>query len=191
MARTSMVRLIFHLQILMGLAAAAAHAQTYKPFAMEDNLFACEVPDNWQQERDLAKEKRDKTPRLLLLGPRAESSPVMIYAAFYPTDGDYFDDYRDYIERNSKDSWGDTEDTYSPVKKITLGQRKAYVFDREVKTSLSLESSLGNTVQIMEKFYVLPSRDGFFALHFYAPKSVYLKHLPVFEHLAQTFRGKD
>jgi hypothetical protein len=190
MFRIPLILLVSFLSNFLALEAGAMQIQAYKPFTMGDNLFSCEVPADWKQERNLEEEKHDKTPSLLLLGPRAESSPVMIYATFYSQEGGYFDDYKDYIERNSKDSWGDTEDTYSPVRKIMLGGRQAYVFDREIKTSLNPESPSGETVQIMEKFYVLPAKDGFFLLHLYAPKSVYKKYLPVFEHLSKTFKGK-
>ena len=191
MFRILTLLVVFCLPACAGPAKKAAPGQAYKAFAMEDKVFSCEVPADWQQKRDPEKEKRDKTPQLQLLGPRAESSPVMIYAAFYSKEGGYFDDHNDFIERNSKDSWGDTEDKYSAVKETAVGGRKAFVFDREVKTSLNPESPSGETVQIMEKFYVLPAKDGFYALHFYAPKSVYRKHLPAFERLARTFKAKN
>jgi hypothetical protein len=193
MIRTLTLLLAFALPACAGVAKkpAPAPAQAYKAFAMDGGLFSCQVPADWQQKRDLEKEKRDKTPQLQLLGPRAENSPVMIYAAFYSREGGYFDDYKDFIERNSKDSWGETEDKYGPVKETALSGRKAFVFDREVKTSLNPESPSGETVQIMEKFYVLPAKGGFYALHFYAPKSAYNKHLPAFEKLAKSFKAKE
>ena len=192
MFKTLTLLMLFCLPACAGAAKKPAAPQpVFKAFAMEDKSFSCEVPAAWQQKRDLDKEKRDKTPQLELLGPRAEKSPVMIYAAFYSKEGKYFDGFQDYIDRNSKDSWGETGDKYSPVREIALGGRKAFVFEREVKTSVNPESPTGETVQIVEKFYVLPAADGFFALHFYAPKSVYNKHLPVFERLAKTFKAKN
>jgi len=192
MFKTLTLLTLFCLPACAGAAKKPAAAQpAFKAFAMEDKSFSCEVPAAWQQKRDLDKEKRDKTPQLELLGPRAEKSPVMIYAAFYSKEGKYFDGFQDYIDRNSKDSWGETGDKYSPVRETALGGRKAFVFEREVKTSVNPESPTGETVQIVEKFYVLPAADGFFALHFYAPKSVYNKHLPAFERLAKTFKAKN
>lgn len=193
MFKTLTLLLVFCLPACAGPAKKNAPAQpaAFKTFAMEDKSFSCEVPAAWQQKRDLDKEKRDKTPQLELLGPRAEKSPVIIYAAFYSKEGGYFDGFQDYIDRNSKDSWGETEDKYGAVKEILLGGRKAFVFDREVKTSLNPESPASETVQVMEKFYVIPAAGGFFALHFYAPRSAYAKNLPVFERLAKTFKGKN
>ena len=170
---------------------AAAKPEVFKAFAMEDGSFSCQVPASWQQKRDLEKEKRDKTPQLELLGPRSENSPVMIYAACYSKEGNYFDGYKDFIDRNSKDSWGETEDKYGPVKETTLGGRKAFVFEREVGASLNPESPAGEKVRVGEKFYVIPAAGGFFALHYYAPKAVYKKHLPLFERLAKSFKGKN
>ncbi|OGR65396.1 MAG: hypothetical protein A2X31_10210 [Elusimicrobia bacterium GWB2_63_22] len=193
MFKTLTLMLVFCLPACAGPAKKTAPAQpaAFKAFAMEDKLFSCDVPADWKQERDLEREKRNKTPKLELVGPRAEKSPVLIYAAFYAKDGKYFDGFQDFIDRNSKDSWGETEDKYGPVKETALGGRKAFAFDREVKTSINPESPSGGTVQIYEKFYVIPAADGFFSLHFYAPKSVSGKHLPVFERLAKTFKGKN
>jgi len=193
MFKTLTLLMVFCLPACAGPArkTVAPQPAVFKAFAMEDKSFSCEVPAAWQQKRDLAKEARDKTPQLELLGPRAEKSPVIIYAAFYSKEGKYFDGFQDYIDRNSKDSWGETEDKYGPVKETALGGRKAFVFDREVKTSINPESPSGETVQIVEKFYVIPAAEGFFALHFYAPKSAAKKHLPVFERLAKTFKGKN
>ena len=184
MFKTLTLMLVFCLPACAGPAKKTAPAQpaAFKAFAMEDKLFSCDVPADW---------KRNKTPKLELVGPRAEKSPVLIYAAFYAKDGKYFDGFQDFIDRNSKDSWGETEDKYGPVKETALGGRKAFAFDREVKTSINPESPSGGTVQIYEKFYVIPAADGFFSLHFYAPKSVSGKHLPVFERLAKTFKGKN
>lgn len=191
MLRTLTLLLIFSLPACAGPAKKAAPSQAYKAFAMEDKVFSCDVPADWKQQRDPEREKRTKTPKLELLGPRAENSPVRIYAAFYSKEGDYFDGYEDFIERNSKDSWGDTEDKYGPVKETALGGRKAFAFDREVKTSVNPESPSGETVQMMEKFYVLPANGGFYVLSFSAPKSVYQKHLPAFERLAKSFKAKN
>ena len=182
--------LAFCLPACSGQVRKTASAPAFKVFAMEDKSFSCEVPSSWQLKRDLEKEKGDKTPQLELLGPRSDKSPVIIYMAFYSAAGDYFSGYKDFIGRNSKDPWGETENKYGPVKETKLNGRRAFVFDREVKTSLNPESPSGETVQILEKFYVIPAADGFFALHFYAPKPAYKTHLAVFERIAKSFKGK-
>ncbi len=190
MCKILTILFMLSLPAFSGEVKKAAPVAAFKVFTMDGELFSCNVPSGWQQERDLKKEKRDKTLQLELLGPRADKSPVIIYAAFYLNSGNYFKNYKDYIDKNSKDSWGETEDRYSAVNEIKLGGRKAFVFDREVKTSLNPEASSGETVQIIEKFYLIPAKEGFYALHFYAPKSVYKQYLPVFERLAKSFKGK-
>jgi len=191
MLKTLAMIMLFALPACAAPAKKAAAAPAFKKFAMEDKSFSCDVPAAWEQKRDLEKEKRDKTPQLQLLGPRAEKAPVMIYAAFYAKEGSYFTGYKNFIDRNSKDSWGETEDKYSPVKETVMAGRKAFVFDREVKTSLNPENPSSESVQIMEKFYVIPAKDGFFLLHFYAPKAAAKQYLPDFERMAKTFKGKN
>ena len=52
------------------------------------------------------------------------------------------------------------------------------------------ESKSDESVQMKEKMYVLPAKDGFYVLKFSAPKTAFAANLPVFEKIARSFKGK-
>jgi len=163
-------------------------AVKHEPYNMD--YFTCQVPAGWEAGRDKASEAKNKIYELELLGPRVESAPVMIYAAYYAKDNGDFKTYDEFIERNSKDAIGRTETPtrkYTPVKETALNGIKAFSFEREVKEFLHPESTSEESVRVREKIYVLPAKEGFFVLHYYSPVSAFNKHLPVFKKLISTF----
>ena len=166
----------------------------YLYFKMENNYFSCEIPKNWELKRDREVEAKHKIYEIQLLGPRVEKAPVMIYAAYYVKDNRDFTDYRDFIERNSKDAIGRTKTPtrkYTPVKKSAVNTKKAFGFEREVQEFLHPESTSEEFVMVKEKLYVIPAKEGFFVLHYYAPKTAYVQYLSVFNHIVSTFTTID
>ena len=172
-------------------AAPAKSAQAAKDTRYNMESFTCEIPGGWEVKRDKEKEVKAKIRKLELLGPRAENAPVLIYAAHYRKGSAAFTDYKDFIDRNSKNILGETEsetEKFSLVKETSLAGKKAFEFDSEIKEYLHPESKSDESVVIKEKFYVIPGGDGFFVLHYYAPASAFDKHLPVFNKLVSTFK---
>ena len=162
----------------------------YLYFKMENNYFSCEIPKNWELKRNREKEQKSNIYKIELLGPRAENAPILIYAAHYRKGSATFADYKDFIERNSKNILGETKsdtEKFSPVTETSLAGKKAFEFDREIKEYLHPESNSEESVVIKEKFYVIPAKEGFFVLHYYAPKAAFVQHLSVFNHIACTF----
>ncbi len=156
--------------------------------------FTCQIPGGWEVKRDKEKEIKAKVRKLELSGPRAGNAPVLIYAAHYLKGSAAFADYKDFIERNSKNILGETEsdtEKFSPVKETSLAGKKAFKFDSEIKEYLHPESKSAESVLIKEKFYVIPAADGFFVLRYYSPASAFNKYLPVFKKLISTFRVRD
>ncbi|HAH32724.1 MAG TPA: hypothetical protein DCL44_10470 [Elusimicrobia bacterium] len=168
--------------------ASGAQGKEFKTFSM-DGYFSCEVPLKWQLEKK-AEQERMGVFKIALAAPGGEKSPVTVYVSYFSKGNKYFKDYKDYVDSNSQDDMAAATDKYSPVTNKALNKRKALEFDREEKRYLHPESKSDESVTLKEKFYVLPAKDGFFVMHFSAPKAVYLKHLPVFEHVARTFKGR-
>ena len=148
--------------------------------------FTCALPADWSRQDDERK-PGDQTYELLLLGPRAENAPVMIFVSFFGAGNNEFKDYADFVTRNTTDLWSDQPK--AEARKITLHGRNALTFEFEQRTFLHPESKSDESVVIREKFYVLLAKDrvGFFVLHYSAPKSVFAEHLPVFERVANSF----
>lgn len=117
---------------------------------------------------------------------------MTLYVSYFSKTNKYFKDYKDYVDSNSTDDLGIAPETdkYGPVKTTALGKRKAFEFEREEKEYLHPESKSDESVMLKEKFYVLPAKAGFFVMHFSAPKDIFSKHLPVFERVARTFKGR-
>ncbi|HBB67550.1 MAG: hypothetical protein A2X28_00760 [Elusimicrobia bacterium GWA2_56_46] len=197
-----MIKLLFSILLLSGCGGANDGAREApgreRPAAKTDEKpgvaaerFACETPSGWEIKRDREKEKKTKILKLELVGPREGNAPVLIYAAFYGTGNASFSDHADFIERNSKNILGETQsdtEKFSPVKETSLAGKKTFEFDSEIKEYLNPESKSAESVVIKEKFYVIPAKDGFFVLHYYAPAPAYNKYLPVFKKLTATFK---
>jgi len=167
--------------------ALIPEGEGFKAFS-RDGYFSCEVPENWRLEKK-ADQERMGVFQIELIAPDAEKVPVTLYVSYFSKGNKYFKDYNDYVDSNSQDDMAAATDKYSPVTTKTLDKRKAFEFDREEKHYLHPESKSDESVILKEKFYVLPAKEGFFVMHFSAPKDIFLKHLPVLERVARTFKG--
>ena len=195
-----MKNIILAVSMLSFLAAAAcAGAQAkakgvqFKPYSMDNNYFTCSVPADWSLERDEEKDEQYKIYEIQLLAPKAEKAPTSIFVSYNAKDNADFNDSQDFVRRNSSNVAGETKNSrelYDPVKNITLGGRKAFLLSRERMVFLHPTSKSDETIQLKEKLYVLPAKDGFYVLHFSAQKTAFLSNLPVFEKIAKSFKGK-
>jgi hypothetical protein len=185
------------LAFMAAAACAGAQAKTrdarYKSYAMDNNYFSCSVPADWTLERDKDKDEEYKIYEIQLLAPKAGKAPVSFTVAYYAAENEDFSGYADFVKRNSRNAAGETKtsrELFEPVKKITLGGRKGFELSRERLVSLHPESKSDESVQLKEKLYVLPAKEGFYVLHFSAPKSAFAASLAVFEKTAKSFKGK-
>ena len=190
--RAVAVRVLVLVALLVGSGSGADVdlAEEFKTFSL-DGYFSCEVPQGWQLLRD-DKEQRRGVFQIELIAPGEGPALMTIYVSYFSEDNIYFKDYQDYVESNSTDDLGIAAETdkYGPVSTTALSGRKAFEFEREQKEYLHPESPSDESVILKEKFYVLPAREGFFVMHFSAPKAVYEKRLPVFDRVARTFKGR-
>ncbi|MBI4655883.1 MAG: hypothetical protein HY746_03945 [Elusimicrobia bacterium] len=192
--------MLFKLLILLSIATLAGppikppvQKEGFKKFAMDNKLFTCLAPEKWEIARNKEKESKEKIYGIELAGPRADKAPVVIYVTFYSKQNKIFKDHNDFIERNSKDLFGgkgDGDERYGPVKNTLVNKLKAFHFESETKEYLHPESASEESVVVKEKFYVIPVKNGFYVLHYFAPKSVFLKHLPVFYKVASSFKTR-
>jgi len=179
-------------------AAACAGAQAkerlgqFKSYAMDNNYFSCQVPVAWSLERDKDRDADYKIYEIQLLAPGANKAPTSIGVAFYAKDNEDFNDYADFVKSNSKNALGETKskrENYSAPKDMTLAGRKAILLSRDRLVYLHPESKSDESVQLKEKLYVLPAKEGFYVLHFSAEAAAFAKNLPVFEKVAKSFKG--
>jgi hypothetical protein len=169
-----------------------AVSEGFKRFTMDKEYFLCDIPVSWEFLKTDERKAKKGVYGVELLGPRMNNAPTIAYVTFYLNGNIYFSDFNNFIERNSKDIFGDTKtetDTYGPVEKIKLNGKFAYRLEREVQTNIDPESKAGKFIMIKEKLYVIPSDKGFHVLHFMVSSSAYSKYLPVFEEMVYSFRG--
>jgi len=174
-------------------AGGKKQAPQFKSYSMDNNYFSCSVPSSWSLEREKEKDEQYKIYEIQLLAPRSDKAPTSVFVSFFAKDNEDFSDYQDYIDRHSKNALGETKsarENYEPLKKITLGGRKGFELSNEVLQYLHPESKSDESVQLKEKIYVLPAKDGFYALRFNAPKTAFLENLKTFEKIALSFKGK-
>ncbi|MDO8805996.1 MAG: hypothetical protein Q7R35_16385 [Elusimicrobiota bacterium] len=174
-------------------AQAKAKGVQFKLYAMDNSYFSCSIPVDWSLERNQEKDEQYKIYEIQLLAPKAEKAPTSVFVSYYAKDNGDFNDYEDFISRNSKNVLGETKstrETYEPLKKITMAARKGFELSNEVMEYLHPESKSDESVQMKEKMYVLPAKDGFYVLKFSAQKTAFIANLPIFEKIAKSFKGK-
>lgn len=185
------------LSLLAAAACAGAQAKArgvqFRNYAMDNGRFSCSVPASWTLERDKEKDEEYKIYEIQLLAPKADKAPVSVFVSYYAADNEDFNGPEDFVRRNSRNVAGETRnarEAFEPAKNITLGGRKATELSRKRMVYLHPESKADDSVQLKEKFYVLPAKEGFYVLHFSAPAGGFGENLPVFEKIAKSFKGK-
>ena len=165
----------------------------FKRYAMDNDYFSCDVPADWFLKRDQENDEEYDIYEIELVAPRSEKTPTAIFVSYHSKNSDDFADYKDFIERNSKNIAGETKnkrESYEPVKKTKLAKREAFELSRERLVFLHPESKSDESVQLKEKHYVLPAKEGFYVLHFTAAKTLFAQYSKVFEKVAGSFTGK-
>lgn len=185
------------LSLMVVAACAGTQAKTkgvqFNPYAMDNGYFSCSVPATWMLERDKEKDEQYRIYEIQLLAPKSEKAPTSVFVSYYAKDNGDFSNYQNFISRNSKNVLGETKstrETYEPLKKITIAGRKGFELSNEVLEYLHPQSKSDESVQMKEKMYVLPAKDGFYVLKFSAQKAAFMENLPIFEKIARSFKGK-
>jgi hypothetical protein len=176
-----------------GVAPAPKAAAQFKKYSMDHGYFSCLIPTAWTLEREKEKDAEYGIYEIQLLAPGAQQAPASVFVSYYSKNNEDFDGSADFIDRNSTNALGETKserESYEPVKKIKLGVRKGFELAREKLAYLHPESKSEESVQLKEKLYVLPAKEGFYVLHFSAPAGLFAENLPVFEKIARSFKGK-
>ncbi|RJQ45960.1 MAG: hypothetical protein C4538_07545 [Nitrospiraceae bacterium] len=173
---------------------SADEATEFVKYVMDNNYFSCEIPESWQLQRDEERDVEYKIYEIRLTGPADGKASTDIFVSYYARDNEDFNDYKDFLNSNSKNVAGETKnarENYGPVKKIGLHGRNAYELERERMVYLYPQSKSDESISIKEKLYVIPSREGFYVLHYSASKPVFGEQLPVFERVVNTFRTAE
>lgn len=192
----NIVLALMMLSVLPASACAGAQAKSrpakFKSYVMDKNYFSCIVPVDWDLEREKERDEEYRIYEIQLIGPDVGRETMSIFVSFYAKDNEDFNGYRDFVKSNSSNVAGETKtsrENYQPVKNVKVAGRKAKLLVRERQVFLFPNSKSDDSVKIKEKLYVLPAKAGFYVLHFKAPSEAYPAYLPVFERVAESFKG--
>lgn len=163
--------------------------QAYEQYSMEGNHFKCAFPKGWAISRDTIADKVEKVYGAEAVGPRTkEGAPVRISVDYYSQENTLFRDSSEYLDRNTKEGIIKIkEDKYGPVKDVTVAGLKGKIFERETSIYLPPNNPMSVKVAIKEKVSVLAAKEGFYVLRYYAPLSMYAKHLPAYDKALKSF----
>ncbi|MGZ5478609.1 MAG: hypothetical protein ACXWGZ_03375 [Candidatus Aminicenantales bacterium] len=188
------------LPLLIGFCAAAqspspsgnpAQETEFKPYVMDHDYFSCEIPVAWDLQRDAEEDVEYGIYEIYLNAPAPMTS---INVRYLLKDNGDFAGYKDFLERNSKNVLGETQNArehYGPVQATKLGGTKAFELRRERMVYLHPESKSDESASLKEMLYIVPMKDGsFYVLHYTAEAAVFKEYLPVFERLAASFKPR-
>ncbi len=181
-------------------AAACAGAQSHKaraagkfaPYSMDGNYFSCLIPADWSLNRDRDSDEQYKIYEIQLIAPRSAKTPISIKVSFYAKDNQDFNDYKDFINSNSKNALDETRNArekYAPVRKIKLNGREGFMLGSERLVYLHPETKSDESALVKERIYVLPAREGFYVLRYSAPKADYNAFYRAFLKVTESFKG--
>ena len=192
-------RLAVVLALLGPLVAADAPSRAWDtgqepafiPYVMEHGYFSCDIPTGWDLSRDPEKDAEYKIFEIALNGPEGFTT---IDVSYMLKDNEDFSGYRDFLDRNSRNVLGETDNArehYGPVTKTTLDGKPAFALKRDRMTYLHPESKSDESVRLIEDLTVLPMKDGsFYVLHYTAEADAYEEFRPVFERVVRSFRAR-
>lgn len=190
---------------------AVEDTHLYQPFSFKP-YFSCNIPANWGKEEGdpslgLSQEEK-KVYGIILHGPGSGVVPTTI-SIYYYAEGNLVEDSAEtYIRGHAQPLFVLKEgDSYSPVTDSNVAGRKAWVFERQKNEFVPYSpldgiemppddvrvyerrEMMARPVPVREKFVVIPSDSGFFALRYAAPAAEFEQFLPDFEQVTTTFHA--
>ena len=159
----------------------------------EGTYFTVDLPPGWEK-RDSpfglsAKEK--KVFGVEVFGPASSDNIFTRISVYYYAPGNLLHKtYEKFIKVHSRPALGANLDgkKYGPVKNGTVAERKAMLFERFVFEYIPPESIKPKKVAVYEHFAVVPAKEGFYVLRYYAPKEIAKANLKAFEDTLNSFK---
>jgi len=161
----------------------------FQKYTMDKNYFSCQIPADWEAQRNAEQDEEYKIYEVRLISPTADKTSITL--SYYSSDNEDFKDYKTFIERNTNDGTGRKESDigkYSDAKPIILNKKKAYEINRELKEYSSLDKKNSSVYWLKEKLFVIPAKKGFYVLNYSAKKENFNKYLSIFNTISQSFK---
>jgi len=171
--------------------AAGGEAKGPQPYT-EPGYFSVTFPPGWvKKEEALGLSEEDKKVYgTEYFGPVADGLAVKIGVHYYAPGNLVQATPEKFIKLHSKPAIGVNLDgkVYGKVKSDRVGNFYAKVFERKVFEYLPAEALHPKKIHIYEKFAVLPVKNGFFVLDFYAPMDLAKANIKFFDAVLASFK---
>ncbi len=169
-------------------AAAAPEARTYT----EAGYFTVAVPAGWvkKDEGIGLSDAEKKVYGAEFFGPAAGKFAVRAGVQYYAPGNLVQPTAEKFIKLHSRPALGVNVDgkVYGKVKEGKAGSYYAKVFERRTYEYDPPEALHPKKIHIYEKFYVVPVKNGFFVLRYYAPMDLAKANLKKFEEFVSSFK---
>jgi len=176
----------------LALAAAPAPASAAGQPYTEGKYFSVTVPEGWvKKEKPLGLTDAEKGVfGSEFFGPVSGDLAVLAGAFYYAPGNQVHPTPEKFIKLNAHPPLGINVDgkVYGPVKKGKAGNYYAQIFERktfeyEPKTALHPKK-----IPVYESFAVVPVKNGFFVLRYYAPMDLAKASLKEYEAVLASFK---
>jgi hypothetical protein len=175
--------------IILILAAAVA-APAAEPCRSEGN-FTCRLPAGWTHSRSPRPARAEKVFGLEASAFGTPEGPaVRVTVDYFAADNAVHKDADAYIAAHSRKNraFRLPGEKYGPVSGVELGGRRGRAFERETFSFWPPDHPQARKTPMRERFVVLPAKEGFYALSYSAPASLYEKHRADFEAVLGSFK---
>ena len=203
--KKAMLILLFLFMPFTGLYAGSDEKQLTKSqeYVSEGNYFRCIIPEGWgKREYDFGlSQKEKKVYGIDMLGPGIADGLKARISVHYYAEGNILHKTADeFIKTHSKPVLGTPlpGSKYSKVTNTMVARRNAKKFERQTfefidhiydpKTGIYYTPIDPKKIPVIEKFIVIPAREGFYILRYYAPSEISEANFKAFEQVVNSFK---
>lgn len=186
-----MLNLFAAAALLLSAGQAAAGAPAPQVYT-ENNYFSVAIPAGWvKKDEGLGlSDAEKKVYGAEFFGPAAGNIAVRVGVHYYAPGNRLHATPERFIQLHSKPAIGVNLDgkVYGKVSKGRAGKSYARVFERKTFEYEPKEALHPDKIHIYERFHVVPVKNGFFVLRYYAPMDLAKANLKHYEAVVESFK---
>jgi hypothetical protein len=169
-----MRRLLLAALLIFAAVASAYAAKAAKPYT-EKGYFTVDVPDGWEKEErafGLSQEEKKVFGADFVGAGNQDGIAPRISVHYYAPGNIVHRTAEKYIQKHAQPVLGVAEDgeRYGPVEDGRAGTYPAKVFERTTFLLIPPESIEQKKIPLIEKFAVVPAKEGFYVLSVSSPE---------------------
>lgn len=205
--KKAMLILLFVFMPFAGLYAGSDEEQQtkFQEYISEGDYFRCIIPEGWHKwESDFGlSQSEKKVYGIVMFGPAIADGLKARISVHYYAEGNLVHKTADrFIETHSKPVFGPGTEIpgskYSRVADTVVARRKAKKFEQQTfdfidhvydpKSGRFYTPIDPKKIPVIEKFIVIPTKEGYYVLHYYAPLEISEANFKAFEEVVKSFK---